>query len=123
MHELAATQSMLAIALDAARKAGAARVLSIDLVIGDLSTMVDDSVQLYFDVLSRGTPAEGARLVVRRVPGEATCLDCSARWPARAPLDPACPTCGGAFVRVAGGQQFLIDSIEIDDAEVPEVAR
>lgn len=115
MHELPATQGILAIALDTARTAGASRVLGIDLVIGEMSSVMDDSVQLYFDVLSRGTPAAGAALRFRREPGMAACLDCEARWAVRPPLDPCCPTCGSALVRVAGGQQFLIESIEVDD--------
>lgn len=115
MHELPATQGLLATAIDAAEKAGARRVLGIDLVIGDLCTMVDDSVQMYFDVLSRGTIAEGARLHFRRAPGEATCFDCAARFPVAPPLPEGCPTCGSGFVRVVGGRQFLVESIEVDD--------
>ena len=115
MHELPATQAMLSTALGVAERAGGGRVTAIDLVIGEMSTMVDDSVQFYFDVLSRGTPAEGALLRVRRTPGEAACFDCAARYPVRPPLDPACPVCGGTTVRVTGGHDFLIDSIEVED--------
>lgn len=115
MHELPATQGILSIALETARANGDRRVTSIDLVIGEMSSMMDDSVQMYFDVLSRDTKAEGAALHFRRAPGEATCFDCSARYPVRPPLDPACPVCGSAFVRVTGGQQFMIESIEVED--------
>lgn len=114
MHELSVTQAMLSTALDAAERAGGGRVTAIELVIGELGSMVDDSVQFYFGVLSRGTPAEGAELRVRRVPGEAACLDCSAHYPVRPPLDAVCPVCGGTSVRVAGGFQFLIDAIEVE---------
>ena len=115
MHELPATQTLLSTALAAAERSGLpGRVTAIDLVIGEMGTMVDDSVQFYFDVLSRGTRAEGAVLRVRRAPGEATCFDCAARYPVRPPLAPACPVCGGTCVRVTGGQQFLIDSVEVE---------
>ena len=123
MHELPATQALLATALGAAERAGGGRVTAIDLVVGEMSTMVDDSVQFYFDILSRGTPAEGAAIRVRREPGEAVCFDCAAHFPVRPPLAPACPHCGGTTVRVRGGQQFLVESIEVESCESPSSPR
>lgn len=115
MHELAATQGMLQVALEAAAKAGAHRVLAIDVVIGDLTSMVDDSVQFYFDLLSRDTPAAGARLRFRREPAVASCSACGQQAGVRAPLVPFCAACGSHAVTVAGGQSFYIDSIEVAD--------
>ena len=48
MHELAVTQSILDIALRHAERVGAQRILSINLVIGELTGFVDDSIQFYF---------------------------------------------------------------------------
>jgi hydrogenase nickel incorporation protein HypA/HybF len=45
VHELSITQGILDVTLDAARKAGAQHIVAIDLVIGELSGMVDDSIQ------------------------------------------------------------------------------
>ena len=70
MHELSITEGILSIALDAA---GGRRITAIDLVIGDLSSIVDDSVQFYFDILSQGTLAEGASAALSARPAIATC--------------------------------------------------
>jgi hydrogenase nickel incorporation protein HypA/HybF len=116
VHELPATEGILATALETAAEAGAEQVLAIDLVIGDLSSIVDDSVQFYFDILSRDTIADGATLRFRRVPGEALCFGCGHRYTVRPPLDPACPACHAYAVRVSGGDDFFIESIEVSDA-------
>ena len=49
-------------------KAGAKRIRRINLVIGEISGIVDASVQFYFDFISKDSPAEGATLVMERKP-------------------------------------------------------
>jgi len=115
MHELPATQGLLDVALDAARKAGATRVLAIDLVVGDLTSFVDDSIQFYFDIMSRNTPAEGAELRFRREPAEGRCGECGHVFPVTPPVPRLCPECESLALRVEGGQDFYVDSIEVDE--------
>jgi hydrogenase nickel incorporation protein HypA/HybF len=115
MHELPVTQAILDTALRTAQQAGAERIIAIDLVIGELSGIVDDSVQFYFDILSQGTPAQGATLHFQRQPAQVRCLDCDHSYNAAPPLAPSCPECGGLRLQVIGGRQFFLESIEIDD--------
>lgn len=116
MHELPATQGLLQVALDAAEGAGGGRIREIHLVIGDLTSMVDDSVQFYFDLLARGTPAEGARLCFQRQPALLACQACGLTDQIRAPLPAACPRCGDLRLQVTGGQAFHVASIDLDPA-------
>ena len=115
MHELAVTQGILSVALEAADRAGARRIDAIDLVIGDLASIVDDSVQFYFDILARGSPAEGAALRFRRVPADGTCLACSAQFIIGPTVMDACPVCGSGQVLITGGREFYVESIEVDN--------
>ncbi len=114
MHELPVTQGILDVAVEAAEKEGAARITAIDLVVGDLSSIVDDSVQFYWEILSKGTIAEGAVLHFRREPAAAACLDCGRTWNVTPPIMPKCPHCGSARIHVTGGREFFVESIEVD---------
>lgn len=120
MHELAVTESLLEVSLRHARAAGAVRVTDVYLVIGRLSSVVDDSVQFYWDIVSRGTPAEGARLHFRRVPVEMRCLACDVGYRPDGD-DLGCPTCGGVQVRVVAGDEFQLEAIDVDDEATPGV--
>ncbi len=113
MHELAITTSILDIAL---RHAGeASRITDVHLVIGELSSMIDDSVQFYWDIISQNTIAEGAALHFRRVAAELSCDLCGRRYGLREQPDLACPDCGSTRISVVCGEEFYLDSIEVEE--------
>lgn len=116
VHELGVTQSILQIALRHAERAGAARIREVSLVIGELSSIVDDSVQFYWDLISEGTIAHGAVLSFTRVPAMLRCQDCAHEFPLNQ-HDYACPACASSKVIVADGEQFFLESIDVDLAE------
>jgi hydrogenase nickel incorporation protein HypA/HybF len=115
VHELPATRGILEAALDAAARVGTPPILAIDIAVGELTSIVDDSVQFYFDVLSRGTAAAGATLRFRREPGLARCGACDHTFEVRPPLPRECPKCGSRQLSVVGGQDFYVESIEVAD--------
>ena len=113
MHELAITESILEIALRHAEQAAAASVVNIYLVIGKLSSVIDDSVQFYWDMISNGTIAEGAQLHFQRLPAEFLCRDCQTQYtPPEGQF--ACITCGSTRVQVVKGDEFFIEAIDVE---------
>ena len=116
MHELAVTQSLLDLAVRKANEHHARRVTDLNLVIGRLASIVDDSVQFYFDALSADTICDQARLHFRRVPARLECQDCLCGYELERDLV-SCPQCGGANVRVTGGDEFYLESIELEETE------
>jgi len=112
MHELAVTESVLNIVCEHAKKSQAKKVTDIYLVIGRLSSIVDDSVEFYWNFISKDTLCEGSKLHFRRIPAELVCLDCDNHYNLADELTP-CPNCGSARVRVLTGDEFNLESIEI----------
>jgi hydrogenase nickel incorporation protein HypA/HybF len=113
MHELAVTESILEITLRHAEQAQVSRVTDLYLVIGKLSSLVDDSVQFYWDIISKDTLAEGAKLHFRRLPVELVCLNCGRRY-SPAGEDFACPDCQSERIKVVAGEEFFLESIEVE---------
>ncbi len=118
MHELAVTENILNIASQHARQANAVRVTSLQLVIGQLSSIVDDSVRFYWDIISAGTLCEGAQLRFERRPAVLTCLACGQTYTLQGELTD-CPACHSARLKVVSGEEFYVDSIEIEAETVP----
>jgi hydrogenase nickel incorporation protein HypA/HybF len=113
MHELSATESILSLVIDEAAKAGASRITRISLKIGEWSTFVPDSVQFCFELISGGTPAEGAELAIEQVPVEYKCDGCGFEFAPQVERL-GCPKCAGTNTRLVSGREFYIDSIEVD---------
>jgi len=112
MHELSITQNILEIATKQAELAGATKVTKVYLVIGKLSSIIDDSVQFYWDIISKGSVAENATLQFHRIQAELECLKCHHHYILENELIP-CPKCGSIQIVFLTGEEFFMESIEI----------
>jgi hydrogenase nickel incorporation protein HypA/HybF len=113
MHELSVTESILDIAVSHAKKANASRVTGINLVIGRLSSIVDDSIQFYWDTISEDTICSGSKLHFDRKPAVLLCHVCDKEFTLESELIP-CPICGGYQTTISSGEEFFVESIEIE---------
>ncbi|MCK4356934.1 hydrogenase maturation nickel metallochaperone HypA [Candidatus Bipolaricaulota bacterium] len=116
MHELAITQSMLDLALEQAKKNNAIRIQKVSVIIGEMSGVVDECVRFYFEILSEGTIAEGAKIAIRNIPATARCRQCETRFEVHG-MDWICPMCGKAQIEIVGGKELYLESIEVEDED------
>ncbi|MBI3160129.1 MAG: hydrogenase maturation nickel metallochaperone HypA [Chloroflexi bacterium] len=113
MHELAVTEQVLQISLDHAERASARRVVAIYLIIGELSSILDDSVQFYWDIISAGTAAQGAHLHFRRAPACFACAVCGSQSEGASWLF-ECPACGSSQVKLLAGDEFHVEALDVE---------
>jgi hydrogenase nickel incorporation protein HypA/HybF len=113
MHELAVTESLLNMALEYAEKNQAQKVIGLNLTIGSLSGIIDESVQFYWDMLSEGTICQSAVLVFDKIPARMHCLSCGHEYILDQELIP-CPECQSMDIKVISGSEFFLESIEIE---------
>jgi len=116
MHELPITQEIIRIACEEATKVHAKAIKEINLVVGDMSGMIDDSIRFYFDTLAKGTLAQGSVINILRKSVIVRCSSCEYTFsPSGDMLNWECPQCHQWAVQILQGQEFLVDSIEVED--------
>lgn len=113
MHELPITESIVRIAKEEAEKHNASKVKEIRIKVGELSGLIPDCIQLYFDMVSEGTIVHGAVLKIDKIPIKIRCNDCGfeEELPQR---QFNCSKCQSFNVKVIGGNEYLIDSMEVE---------
>jgi hydrogenase nickel incorporation protein HypA/HybF len=116
MHELPVTQGILDIVLRHAVKNQVSKIHAISLAVGDLSDLQDEWIQRYFDYISKGTLAEGAKLKIERVPVVFRCKACSEEFPVniKEMKDIECPSCGEKDFSLVSGREYYIRNMEAE---------
>jgi len=114
-----------------AKLAGAKRVVSVTIRVGEIRDFHDEWVQKYFDFLAKDTIAEGATIEMVKSPLRFRCRTCGNEYrydlrsrrmldddgmpidPTAAPANPHCPLHPGTEVRISSGNEILIDNLEV----------
>jgi hydrogenase nickel incorporation protein HypA/HybF len=114
MHELSLAGSVLDTAL---RHAGDRRVVAVTLRVGHLRQVVPDALAFAFELVAKGTEAEGAELVMDEVPAAGRCRACGSEselpgFPLR------CAACGGLDIELLRGEELLVDALELEEDDV-----
>lgn len=136
MHELSIATSIFEAVLEVAAKHSAKRVVEVNLEIGELTLLNPDQLSMAFDLLSKGTVAEGSKLNIEVVKARAKCTKCGFEWELKiSSMSPSmshmlaltcpacdfkvyarstCPNCGSEDYDIVRGKELVIKSIKIE---------
>ncbi|MBA2239731.1 MAG: hydrogenase maturation nickel metallochaperone HypA [Solirubrobacterales bacterium] len=111
MHELSIAQSVVEVAT---RHAAGRPVRVVELRVGHLRQVVPASLEFAWELLTEGSPLDGARLEIEVVPARVACRDCEAESVIDGfPL--ACGRCGALDVEVVAGEELLVSELELEE--------
>ncbi len=113
MHELSLSSAIVGTVV---KHAEGRRVTVVSLRVGRLRQVVPDTLEFYFEFVAKGTVCEGARLEQELLEARLRCESCEHEWSIEIPAF-RCPICSGAEVEIAGGNEFEVESIEVEEAE------
>ena len=112
MHELGITRNIVTIVAEAAK---GRRVKRVTVDVGRLAGVIPDALTFCFDVVSRGTLLDGARLDINDIAGRWRCLDCNAEFET-VTLYQAC-ACGSRRGERLAGEELRIREMELEEVD------
>jgi hydrogenase nickel incorporation protein HypA/HybF len=113
MHEMALAQSLVEIIEEQAARDAFARVRKVWMALGALAHVDAAALSFGFEVVARGTVAEGAELVFDVRPARAYCLSCSREVVVTGRSEP-CPECQGHQWVMIDGDEMKISELEVE---------
>ncbi|HEY6798523.1 MAG TPA: hydrogenase maturation nickel metallochaperone HypA [Kineosporiaceae bacterium] len=114
MHELSMAHAVVRTVAEAVP---GRRVTCVTLQVGVASGVVPDALRFAWDVAVSGTALDGARLEIASVPLRVTCRECGMTSEMPDAVHVRCAACGGREVRLDGGRELRIETVEVDDVD------
>ena len=113
MHELSYARSMIEQIEAFLQKEKFTRISSINLKIGKMSGIDPLSLEFCFDIVAKGTIAEGAKINIEHVPLKIFCHKCNIE------IEPtkhvyACPVCAGIDIQTTSGNLAQLLDVEVE---------
>ena len=113
MHELSLCESTLQIIEQQAREHQVNRITAVWLEIGALSCVEESAIRFSFDLVCRGSIADGCQLHIIHKPAKAWCWNCSKEVEV-AQHGQGCPLCHGYSLRIDAGDTVQIKELEAE---------
>lgn len=133
MHELSLVQGIIDSVQQTAKERGG-KVLSFEVRVGELAQFDVGLVRELLKELKKGTPLEGAKVVVRTEKSKMRCLSCGSLWGFSDIVKPMprderevvhffpellnsytrCPSCSKSYLEIEEGRSVRIAEVSLD---------
>lgn len=111
MHEISLIESIIEIIIAEMPEHNVTRIESIALRIGEMRQVIPETLHFGFDILSKDTPVEGAKLIIESVPIKGRCRTCGQEFVIENYLN-NCPKCEGIDNEIISGKELEIAGFE-----------
>lgn len=115
MHELGIMTGVMEAVDKSARDAGAEKVLTVTLSVGEMTEAIEDALRFAFEALAEGEYelCREAVLEINMIKPRSKCLECGSEYE-HDRFHMLCPSCGSFATTLLAGKELQIDSIEVD---------
>jgi hydrogenase nickel incorporation protein HypA/HybF len=111
VHEMSIACSIVDIAVEQARAAGAERINSVEIDVGALAGVELESLRFCWDA-ARDREAAGAELVIHEIPGRGACPRCGIETEVEFHVA-LCPECEGGL-SILQGRELRVRCLNVD---------
>lgn len=99
---------------DAAAQNGATKVNTVNIVVGEFSSVSVEALEFAMDVAKKESVFEAANIVIRQVKTVLKCADCGAETEMEDFVF-SCGRCRSGAVRIISGDRMYVESIDIEN--------
>lgn len=112
MHEMGLVFRIIDMTVEHAKKMNARKITKVEIVLGDLSGVMYESLVFSFYTAIKGTMLADAEIVIERVRGRGRCNACGKEFEV-VNLHEVCPACTAPHPQIVQGKQFQLKSISV----------
>ncbi|AEF93243.1 hydrogenase nickel incorporation protein hypA [Desulfotomaculum nigrificans CO-1-SRB] len=113
MHEMAIVDSLFQIINTKVKEHQIKKILKVKLKVGEMTVVEPMTLTACFEVYAQDTVAEGAELVIERVPLQGKCRECKNVFRVYN-YNFKCPQCESRFVDIVAGRELYIENLEVE---------
>ena len=96
------------------------KISSVHLIVGKFTCVEPVSLQFAFEVQTRNTFLDGAKLIIQETPLIAFCHSCKQEYKPEIGIQYACPQCQSPMEDIRSGRELKIDRVEYCDTTTGE---
>lgn len=114
MHELSIAQNIIETANKIMIENKANRVLSIEIKIGEISGVIKESLEFYYQILTKDLESfKDSKLIIEETEWKMKCRDCNYEYrPEENSI--GCPNCKSLESKIISGKELDLISLEVE---------